>query len=203
MGFIDVYVENPLSLFSLNLATLAQEEGLLAGLLAAWIYGQRKGLPLWPTLDALAPGFAVFGLALGLSHLSSGDPFGAPSSVPWAIELWGERRHPSQIYEILIASLIIFVLWRTRVWQTFPGFTFLAWMGMVAGSRLFLEAFRGDSALIVGSVRSAQVVSLVVLLGAMLGLHVLSGRRSRVELGNRVLLFPHPQSPSLQEDRPV
>jgi phosphatidylglycerol:prolipoprotein diacylglycerol transferase len=178
--FLDVYLENPLSLFSLNPSTLATEEGILTGLLAAWIYGQRKGLPLLSTLDALSPGLAVFMIALGLSHLSSGDAFGAPSSVPWAIELWGEHRHPSQIYEILFAGLILFTLWRIRTWDVFPGFTFLSWVAMAAGGRLFLEAFRGDSVILLGSVRSAQVVSLVVLLGAMWGLHLLGRRASQI-----------------------
>jgi phosphatidylglycerol:prolipoprotein diacylglycerol transferase len=173
LRFIDVYLENPLSLFSLNPSTLATEEGVLTGLLAAWIYGQRKGLPLWSTLDTLAPALAVFMIALGLSHLSSGDAFGAPSSVPWAIELWGEDRHPSQIYEILLAGFILFLLWRMRTWDAFPGFTFLSWLAMAAAARLFLEAFRGDSVIILGSVRSAQVISLVVLMGAMLGLHIM------------------------------
>jgi len=169
--FIDVYLENPLSLFSLNPSTLASGEGLLTGLLAAWIYGQHKGLSLWSTLDALAPGLAVFGIAMGFSHLSSGDAFGAPSSVPWAIELWGEVRHPSQIYEILLAALIFFILWRARTWELFPGFTFFSWAAMTAAARLFLEAFRGDSVIILGSLRSAQVISLAILLGAMWGLH--------------------------------
>jgi prolipoprotein diacylglyceryl transferase len=173
MRFIDVYIENPLGLFSLNPSTLASEEGILTGMVAAWIYGRRKSLPFWPTLDALTPGLAVFGIALGLSHLSSGDAFGAPSSAPWAIELWGEYRHPSQIYETLLAVLILFILWRSREWDTFPGFTFLSWVVMTAAARLFLEAFRGESVIILGSVRRAQVVSMVVLLGAMLGMHLL------------------------------
>ncbi len=181
LRFIDVYLENPLSLFSLNPSTLASEEGILTGLLAAWIYGQRKSLPLWSTLDALAPGLAVFGIAVGFSHFSSGDAFGAPSSVPWAIELWGEQRHPSQIYELLFAALILFIIWRVRTWDTFPGFTFLSWVGMAAAARLFLEAFRGDSVIILGSVRSAQVVSLAILLGAMWGLHLLEMRQKQRE----------------------
>jgi phosphatidylglycerol:prolipoprotein diacylglycerol transferase len=181
LRFIDVYIENPLSLFSLNPSTLASGEGILTGLLVAWIYGQRKGLPLWATLDALAPGLAIFGIALGLSHLSSGDAFGAPSSVPWAIELWGEHRHSSQIYEILLAGLILFVLWRIRTWDAFPGFIFLSWVAMAAAARLFLETFRGDSVIILGSIRSAQVVSLAVLLGAMLGMHMLGRNQEVVE----------------------
>ena len=174
LRFIEVYLENPLSLFSLNPSTLASGEGLLTGLLAAWIYGQRKGLPLWSTLDTLAPGLAVFGIAVGFSHLSSGDAFGAPTSLPWAIELWGEVRHPSQIYEILLAALIFFILWRARTWELFPGFTIFSWVAMTATARLFLEAFRGDSVIILGSLRSAQVISLAILLGAMWGLGWLS-----------------------------
>ena len=171
--FIDIYVANPLGLFSLNPSTLALEEGVLTGLAAAWIYGHRKGLPLWPTLDALAPGLALFGIAFGLSHLASGDAFGAPSSAPWAIELWGANRHPTQVYEILLAVLTFLVLWRIKGWDSFSGFPFLSWLALAAVSRLFLEAFRGDSVIILGSVRSAQVVSLIILIAAMLGQHLL------------------------------
>jgi phosphatidylglycerol:prolipoprotein diacylglycerol transferase len=180
LRFIDVYVDNPLSLFSLNPSTLVLEEGVLTGLVAAWIYGQRKGLPFWLTLDAFAPGMAMFAIALGLSHLASGDAFGAPSSVAWAIELWGEYRHPTQLYEILLAGLTFFVVWRVKVWTTCAGFTFFTWVAMTAGSRLFLEAFRGDSVIILGAVRSAQVISLVVLVAAMAGLHLV-GRGEKID----------------------
>ncbi len=171
MRFIDVYVGNPLSLLSLNPSTLTLEEGILTGLVVAWIYGRRKGLSFWPTLDAIAPGLAFFGITLGLTHLASGDAFGAPSSIPWAIELWGETRHPTQVYEILIALIVFITLWRLKSWEAFSGFTFLSWLAMAAASRLFLEAFRGDSVIIFDTVRSSQVVSLVVLVGALVGMH--------------------------------
>ena len=83
LRYLNVYLENPLSLLALNPITLAPTEGALSGMLAALIYAQRKGLPLWGTLDALAPGLAVFSLALGFSHLASGDAFGAPAELPW------------------------------------------------------------------------------------------------------------------------
>jgi phosphatidylglycerol:prolipoprotein diacylglycerol transferase len=174
--FFSVYLENPLSLFSLNPSTLAAEEGILTGLMAAIIYGQRKGLRLWPSMDVLAPGLAVFNIALGISHLASGDAFGAPSKLPWALELWGELRHPTQVYEIIIAILILVLLWKIREWKVFPGFVFLSWLGLTALSRLLIEAFRGDSVIMAGSLRSAQVISLGVLVLVMVGMHVL-GRR--------------------------
>ncbi len=92
--YLSVYMDNPLSLLSLNPTTLAPAEGVLTGLLAAIIYAQRKRLPTWDTLDTMAPGLAAFSVVLGFSHLASGDAFGAPSELPWAIELWG-RAAPS------------------------------------------------------------------------------------------------------------
>jgi prolipoprotein diacylglyceryltransferase len=178
LRYLDVYLDNPLSLFSLNPSTLASSEGILTGLLAALIYGQRNLLLLWPTLDVLAPSFAAFSIAVGISHLSSGDAFGSASDLPWAIDLWGEQRHPSQVYEILIAGFIFLIIWRVLPRRSFPGFLFMSWAVLVAGSRLFLEAFRGDSVIILGSLRGAQVISFLVLIGAMLTLRYL-GRQSQ------------------------
>ncbi|NIM94936.1 MAG: hypothetical protein GTO18_14640 [Anaerolineales bacterium] len=176
--FLDVYLDNPLSLFSLNPSTLALWEGILTGIIAAMIYGQRKGLPLWPTLDAVAPGLAVFAVALGFSHLASGDAFGAASSLPWSIELWGERRHPSQVYEILAAVLVLVVTLRIRKWKTYPGFTFLAWVALTSLSVLILGAFRGDSVIVFETLRRDQVIALAVLMAALLGMHLLARREA-------------------------
>jgi prolipoprotein diacylglyceryltransferase len=165
--FLNVYIENPVSLFSLNPTTLATMEGALTGLLAGVIYAQRNKLALWPTLDTLTPGLAAMAVAFGFSHLASGDAFGEPTGIAWAIELWGEQRHPSQGYEIVAAGLIFLFLWRMRQDKSFPGFLFLSWVGMTAIAELFLEAFRGDSIIILETIRQGQVLSLMVLLGAM------------------------------------
>ena len=47
---------------------------------------------------------------------------------------------------------------------------------MAATSRLFLEAFRGDSVITFGLLRAAQLLSLVVLTAAMAGLHLRARR---------------------------
>lgn len=171
LRYLGVYLENPLSLLALNPTTLAPAEGAITGMLAAGIYAQRMGLPLWGTLDALAPGVAVVSLALGFSHLASGDAFGAPADLPWAIELWGARRHPSQIYEILLAGVVLAALLEARRRAPLPGFVFLAWVVLAAASRLFLEAFRGDSVIVFGAIRLAQLVSLGLLQAALFALH--------------------------------
>ncbi len=171
--FLDVYLDSPLSALSLNPTTLAPVEGALSGLAAAAYYGYRKGLPLWTTLDALTPGLAAFGIAVGFAHLASGDAFGAETALPWAITLWGAQRHPTQIYEVLAAGIVFWLIWEMRRKTAAPGFLFLTWVALSALSRLAIEAFRGDSIIAFGSLRSAQLVSILVLAIALVGMHLL------------------------------
>jgi prolipoprotein diacylglyceryl transferase len=178
LRFLEVYLDNPLSLLSLNPATLSLPGGVLTGFVAAYGYARRKGLAFWPTLDALTPGLAAFGVAYGFANLASGDAFGAPSELPWAIELWGARRHPSQIYEILFSGLTFAAIGELAYRRPFPGLLFLAWASIASASRLFLEAFRGDSVIVLGTLRLAQLLSLGVLLAAMLAMHRQARRRA-------------------------
>ena len=94
LRYLDIYLENPLAIISLNPSTLSMLEGIAAAGIVAVVYGHRKRLPLWPTLDTLTPGLALTAVFVGLAHLSSGEAFGAETQLPWAIELWGAYRHP-------------------------------------------------------------------------------------------------------------
>jgi prolipoprotein diacylglyceryl transferase len=179
--FLEVYLKDPLGMISLNPHTLAPFEGVVAALIVALIYGQRRQLPLFPPLDAFAPGLASMAIFLGLANISSGDAFGAPTTVPWAIDLWGASRHPSQIYETIAATLVFFVIQRLKIRSPFPGFIFTLWILLTSISRLFLEAFRGDSVLIFDGLRNAQVVSLAIAVAAMLAFHYLARRHARAD----------------------
>jgi len=161
--YLSAYLEDPLSLFSLNPNTLAPTDGLIIGLLAAVLYGQRKALPLRPTLDVLAPGLAALLVFVGLANLLSGNAFGAPTQAPWAIYLWEEYRHPTQVYQMLAALGVLILVWKGPVGKPGAGVNFLLTIALLAAVRLFLEAFRGDSLIWPGGFRAAQVISLLVL----------------------------------------
>lgn len=181
LHFLQVYSKDPLDLVSLNPNTLAPFEGVVAALIVALIYGQRRHLPLFPTLDAFTPGLASLAIFIGLANISSGDAFGAPTTVPWSIDLWGASRHPSQIYETIAAALIFLIIQRLKSRSLFPSFTFTFWILLTAIDRLFLEAFHGDSVLIFDRLRSAQVVCLALAVAAMLGFHFLARRQNRAD----------------------
>jgi phosphatidylglycerol:prolipoprotein diacylglycerol transferase len=135
------------------------------GLLAGAIYAQRQNLPAWPTLDALTPALAVLAVAVGLSHLASGEAYGAVTASPISISLWEAQRYPTQIYEMLAGAIILVVIW-PRVGQAFfsiPGTRFLSFIAASSAARLVLETLRGDSLMVFGGIRLAQVAAWVVL----------------------------------------
>lgn len=165
--FLAIYAADPLSLLSPNPASLDLWAGLAGAALGGLAYGWRRGLRLWPTLDALAPGLALLAVAVGLAHLASGDAFGAPANLPWSIWLWEAWRHPTQLYELIAAGLVL-VVWRlARGRSPFDGFGFLLVLALTAAARLLLEGFRGDSWLVLGGLRGAQLVALALLLAAL------------------------------------
>lgn len=170
LQYFSIYLKNPLSLFALNFNTLAPFEGFLIGLAVAGLYLARKNLPLRPILDALTPGIAVFFVALGISHILSGEAYGVETQVPWAIFLWGEYRHPTQFYETFAALLILLVAWVRPFGYPGAGLNFLLFASLTALARIFLEAFRADSS-VIGDFRSVQVAGLLVLAFSLLLLH--------------------------------
>lgn len=163
----DAFLKSPLSLLALNPQTLDAASGVLVGAVVAWLYAQRKRLPLRPTLDALAPGLAVMALFAGVAHVLSGDAYGMPTTLPWGVQLWGAKRHPTQVYEVLLTAGVLAALWRLSRHARGDGTLFLWAVGLLAAVRMFVEAFRGDSVTVLGGVRVAQVVAWLVLLTAL------------------------------------
>lgn len=177
----DVFWQSPLNILSLNPGLLDPVGGIAIGLISALVYGNRKKIAWWPTLDAIAPFLCVMMIAFGLSNLASGDAFGAETSLPWGIDLWGVMRHPTQIYQIFAGCIILVIIWpRTgnfNVVQRAPGETFVGFMALSAGTWLFIEAFRGDSLVLLNGVRATQVAAWVVLAGSLWGYGKLHQRR--------------------------
>jgi prolipoprotein diacylglyceryltransferase len=171
-----IFATDPISLISLNPGLLDSFGGLFTAIIAASVYGQRKDLKFWPTLDALTPAMAVFSLAFGLAHLASGSGYGLPTNLSWGIELWGLNRHPTQIYEMIAASIILFVLWPNRpLVKSFAyGNYFLCFVALSAFSRIIIEAFIADSYLVLGGFRAAQLIAWVFLLLCLYGIKKLS-----------------------------
>lgn len=159
---LSAFSQSPFSVFSPNPDLFDPTGGLVVAILVGLIYGQRQGLPFWGTLDALTPIFAMLAIGLHLADLAAGTAFGSPTTLPWGIDLWSAMRHPAQLYELLASLLIFGWLWSRKA-DSQNGLLFLNFTALSAGARLFLEAFRGDSTLVFGGLRLAQIAAWTVL----------------------------------------
>lgn len=161
------FTRSPLGLLSPNIDLFDPLAALASAFIVGLIYGYRHKLPFWSTVDCLTPFFATLAIGISLAHLAENKIFGSPTGMPWGIEWLNATRHPIQIYEV-IASVAIFArVWLSRTDQR-PGVLFISFTAWTAGARLFLEAFHGDSPLIFGGLRLAQVIAWAVLACALL-----------------------------------
>jgi phosphatidylglycerol:prolipoprotein diacylglycerol transferase len=156
------FIKSPLGILSINPDIFDPLGALAVAFIVAFVYGQRRGLLLWNTLDALTPYFAILAIGIGLSHLAAGTAFGKETDAAWGINLWNATRHPTQIYETL-ASLLIFGLVWFQKQNPRPGILFLTYAALTAASQLFIQAFRGDSTLTFNGLRQEQVIAWVAL----------------------------------------
>jgi phosphatidylglycerol:prolipoprotein diacylglycerol transferase len=173
-----VFLQSPLSLFSTNLDLFDPLAALVVAVIVGFVYGSRQKLSFWCTLDALTPIFAVLAIGLSLSHLAAGTAFGSATNLPWGIDLWNQTRHPTQIYELMASLLIFGSIWFRKT-DSLQGSHFLLFAALTAGSRLFLEAFRGDSTLILSGLRVAQVIAWGVLAAALITGELIRARGER------------------------
>jgi phosphatidylglycerol:prolipoprotein diacylglycerol transferase len=168
--FPTAFLENPTSILSLNPELFLAPGALLVGAVAFLVILQRKEMKLWQTLDALTLPTTFFLIFLGLSHLASGKVYGLPTNLPWAIQLWGADRHPTQVYEILGSGIVLGLTWyrfqstiKTDSIQQSHGKFFLYFLAWISLSWILIEPLRADSVFIAGNLRLIQVIAFVFL----------------------------------------
>ena len=87
--------------------------------------------------------------------------WGAPSSLPWAVEVHGAARHPVQLYEAGLDLLLAALLYAVRG-RGFPaGNLFRRYLVGYAVIRFCMEELRGDPSVAVGPFTAPQVVALL------------------------------------------
>ena len=159
---LPAFLKSPLGIISINLDIFDPLGAAAVAFIVAMIYGQRRGLLFWNTLDALTPFFAVLSIGLGLSHLAAGTAFGKETDLSWGINLWNATRHPTQIYETLASLLTFGLLWLKKQ-SLRPGMLFLPFAALTALSQLVIEAFRADNPVIANGIQQNQIFAWIVL----------------------------------------
>lgn len=150
--------------------------GLLLGAAGLFFYGRYRQLPFAATLDALVPGFILGLIFISLADFLGGPGFGTLTAVPWGISQYGVRRHPVQLYEILVGLTALIVWWRLVDKRAYPGQLTLIATAVYSAGRLFVEAFRDNGWLTTNGYHIIQLISLALLLVSLFLLGWLSSR---------------------------
>lgn len=161
--FPSLFLENPLSFFSISPSLFDFTSGLLLALLVALIFIQRKKLPLHRILDSISLPLLIFLIFLFLALFSSGNFYGKPSSLAWSISLWGTTRHPLQIYYIIgLIPVIAFNIHLSKK-KLPPGQLFLKSVFNLAILVVFLDFFNGDPNNLISNVNFLQIIAWLMI----------------------------------------
>ncbi len=154
--------------------------GLIFGGAALIFYGRYKQLPPGQTLDALAPVLVTGFMFISLADFLGGPGYGTFTNLPWGITQFEIKRHPVQLYEILVGAIALLTWWELRTRREFAGQLFFATIGVYCFGRLFIDTFRANAWLDQGW----HVLQIICLAVVMLCLILLS----RVPFYNEKLL---------------
>jgi phosphatidylglycerol:prolipoprotein diacylglycerol transferase len=156
----DSFLQNPLYLFKIWEGGMSFHGGFIGVLVAMEVYRRKLGCKFWELTDFIAP-LVPLGLAAGrFGNFMNAELWGAPGNVPWAMKLSCEQfppdryidfagplcfsaRHPTQLYEMLLEGVLLFLaLWlisaKPRPLMTVSGY-FLLLYGLARSSVEFIR----------------------------------------------------------------
>jgi phosphatidylglycerol:prolipoprotein diacylglycerol transferase len=170
----NVYANDLAQIVSLTPNALSLDYGVLLGIVAVYAYLRWRKMPLARFADALAPGALIAIAIIAFGQFLSGEAYGTPTDLPWAVSFWGERLHPVQLYDALAALIGWGIV--TRIHPRFDGQRALIALAWYSAARLFIDAFRAEVLLLGDGYRVNQIVAWIVLLLALGLLRANEGR---------------------------
>jgi phosphatidylglycerol:prolipoprotein diacylglycerol transferase len=183
---------------------LAVQGGMLAtgACLALWARFAR--VPVLAVLDALARAFAVILVPIRLGCLSAGCCYGAPTDgLLGMVGRDGCLRHPTQVYEIGLALLLIALLNGLSSVRAAAGRASFVFALVYGVGRAAIESVREDTRPVFASITYPQIVAAAMALIGAAGLLRARGRAAQVVPSEAPALraaraapvhVPHPRS---------
>jgi len=162
---LDFYRDNILDVFMIWRGGLAFYGALILAIIASWIFMLKKRMPVWKTVDFIAP-YIALGQSIGrIGCLLNGCCFGAPTTSKFfGVMFPGDiiTRHPTQAYASVVLLIIFVVLLFVRKRNIFPGFTFLLFLGLYSLQRFFIDFLRADTQRFLFNFTVSQMISVAI-----------------------------------------
>jgi phosphatidylglycerol:prolipoprotein diacylglycerol transferase len=173
------FLDNPLEIFSR--AGMASHGAILAVMTIGYFYVRKHQLNYWQIADFAAPILPVGHIFIRLGNFLSGELYGPPTDLPWAVEFPDSLVpvHPSQLYEVLAAVIILPFAWKWAKNPRYPGYAFLRTMFAHSVVRFFLDFIRQHSELY-GPFVLSQIIALGICVVTLPAIVILD-RRHKVK----------------------
>lgn len=156
---------------------LAIHGGVIAGITAGYFFCKYHKLSFRKLADICAPSI-ILGQAIGRwGNYINQEAFGRPTNLPWGIVVDGIKVHPTFLYESIWNFAVFFLLLRYDARKKFEGELLVLYGVLYSVGRFFIEGLRTDS-LMVGPFRTAQVISILIILG---GSFIIYLERSKIQ----------------------
>lgn len=128
--------------------------------------------------DLVAPVIALAQSIGRWGNFFNEEAHGYATDLPWAQIINGVGYHPTFLYESIWCFLLfIFLMWFSNNKRAFSGQIICLYAILYSVERFFVESFRTDS-LMIGPLRQAQVISIVIIVICM-ALYVLLKKKQK------------------------
>lgn len=172
----EYYLTHPLDAIAIWNGGLGIPGAVIGGAIALYAYTRRHKMSFAVWADIAAPAVAL-GQAIGRwGNYFNQELYGAPSDLPWAIQIDPQYRlpefanedtyHPTFLYESIWNLLNLFLLlWISRRFKDRlkPGDVFLIYLIVYPVGRFFLEFLRLDSSEVLGINANQTLMAIVAL----------------------------------------
>ena len=163
----DMYKDDLMKIFDIRSGGLAIHGGLILSFIVAYFLCRKHGVSFLNGTDLVAP---VIPLAQAIGrwgNFFNEEAHGGPTDLPWAQIIDGVGYHPTFLYESVWCFLLfIFLMYFSSRRRTFYGQIICLYGILYSVERFFVEGLRTDS-LMIGPLRQAQVISLVIIAGCI------------------------------------
>jgi len=154
------------AMLNIRAGGLAIHGGIIGGVLLGGGYVLLKKHPFWKYADVAAISLIIAQAIGRWGNFMNNEAHGGPTDLPWGILVDGQRVHPTFLYESLWnLGVFAFLMWYNPRKKA-DGEVFCLYLALYSLARVFIEGLRTDS-LMLGPVRVAQLVSLLLIAGGL------------------------------------
>lgn len=172
------YVQHPSQIIAIWQGGIAIHGALIGSVITTYVFAKKRGLSFWKMADIAAPSI-ILGQAIGrwgnfMNQEAHGrevtraflENLHLPDFIINQMYINGTYYHPTFLYESVwdfIGFILLILLRRVNLRR---GELFLSYVIWYSIGRFFVEGMRTDS-LMLGSLRMAQIISLVLVIAAL------------------------------------